>query len=115
MMELQELFEEASHAGWDGRDARPLSRRAKDALVDALLTLTPQVPIPEIVPEPDGGVAMEWSGGRKRSLIVSFGPDGVLYFVARIPGRRDSGRRLFDAQLPPDLLVLAKEAVSDGP
>ena len=114
MMELQELFEETSRAGWDGRDAKPLARRARDAVNDALLNLTPHVPIPEIVPEPDGGVAMEWSSGQERSLIVSFGPEGRLYFVVQIPGRRESGRRLFDAQLPSDLLGLAKEAAAEG-
>ena len=115
MRELWEVFEETSSPGWDGDDARPLSRRAKDALVDALFTLTPHVPIPEIVPEPDGGVAMEWSNGSARSLIVSFGPDGGLYFAVQIPGRRESGRRPFDTQLPSDLLGLAKEAAAGDP
>ena len=115
MRNLWEIIEETSSPGWDGDDAKPLSRRAKDALNDALLTLTPHVPIPEIVPEPDGGVAMEWSSGKARSLIVSFGPDGGLYYAVQIPGRRESGRRFFDTQLPSDLLGLAKEAAADGP
>ena len=115
MRELWEIIEETSIPGWDGDDAKPLSRRAKDALVAALFTLTPHVPMPEIVPEPDGGVAMEWSGGSTRSLIVSFGPDGDLYFAVHIPGRRESGRRPFDGQLPADVLGLAKEAAADGP
>ena len=115
MRDLWEIIEETSSPGWDGNDAKPLSRRAKDALVAALFTLTPHVPMPEIVPEPDGGVAMEWSSGSTRSLIVSFGPDGDLYFAVHIPGRRESGRRPFDSQLPADLLGLAKEAAADSP
>ena len=112
---LREIIEETSSPGWDGGEAKPLSRRAKDALVDALFTLTPHVPMPEIVPEPDGGVAMEWSSDSTHSLIVSFGPDGDLYFAVHVPGRRESGRRPFDAQLPSDLLGLAKEAAADDP
>ena len=115
LRESREIAKETSRHGWDGGDARPLSRHAKDALNDALLTLTPHVPIPDIVPEPDGGVAMEWSSGKARSLIVSFGPDGGLYYAFQIAGRRESGRRFFDAQLPSDLLALAKEAAADGP
>ncbi len=112
---LWEIIEETSSPGWDGGDAKPLSRRAKDALNDALLTLTPDVPMPEIVPEPDGGVAMQWSSGRARSLIVSFGPDGGLFYAVHVPGRRETGRRRSDVQLPSDLLWIAKEAAAGDP
>ena len=115
MRELGEIIEETSSPGWDGGDARPLSWRAADALANALATLTPHVPMPEIVPEPDGGVAMQWSRGRTRSLIVSFGPDGGLFYAVHTPGRRETGRRRFYVQLPPDLLEIAKEATAGDP
>ena len=115
MREVREIIEETSSPGWDGGDARPLSWRAMGALVDALGTLPPDVPMPEIVPEPDGGVAMQWSRGRTRSLIVSFGPDGGLFYAVHIPGRRETGRRRFYAQLPSDLLRIAKEATAGDP
>ena len=113
--ELCEIFGETASPGWDGGDARPLSRRAADALTDALLTLTPHVPIPEIVPEPDGGAAMHWSSGTARSLIVSFGPDGGLCYAVHVPGRRESGHRRFDGQIPSDLLGVAKEVAAGSP
>lgn len=113
--DLREIIGETAKPGWDGGDARPLSRRALDALTDAFLTLTPHVPIPEIVPEPDGGVAMQWSGGRARSLIVSFGPDGSIYYAVHVPDHRESGRRCFDTSIPQDLLELAKEVAAGDP
>jgi len=81
---LARVLGECGRAGWDGYHAHAVStvtaQRAKDFL-DALPTF---LSAPEIVPEPDGDIAITWYFGPALQLSISVGPSGPLNFAGVI-------------------------------
>ena len=95
---------EALTADWDGYGARAIDAgSARRARTVAEGTLHLQLPLPQVVPVPDGGVQLEWSVSDFQ-LEVEFPPSGSnAIFIA---DDDNSGQR-FDGVLPDDLNIFA--------
>jgi hypothetical protein len=78
---LISVYLECSEENWDGHDATPIS---KDVFYEAekLLYLLPSsLPIPEIVPEPSGTIALEWYKKKDFVFIVSVRGEGTISYA----------------------------------
>lgn len=63
--------------GWDGEQARPLTREAALAALNALLeVMWPDSPAPSVVPMYDGGLQLEWHAPGLDIELTS-APDGT--------------------------------------
>jgi hypothetical protein len=81
---LMRVLEECSQAGWDGYGARAVSDQAAFRTIAFLNALPSSLTPPDIVPEPDGEIAVDWDFGPSLQLSISVGPSGPLPFAGVI-------------------------------
>ena len=69
--QLHTLAEECVAPDWDGNGAYPINPRAV-LVAEAFLRALPEgVPLPELAPEPDGSISVDWLPRRHRILSLS--------------------------------------------
>jgi len=103
---LNEVYDECSEPDWNGYGASPVSAAAYEEAVTFLNALPASVPIPEVVPEPDGSVGFEWWNGRHRIFTVMTAGNGSLVYAGIIGrGNKAHGIEAFDDSIPENLLA----------
>ena len=80
---LDEVYDECSVANWDGYNAQPISREAYFEASKLLRILPNSFPVPDIGPEPDGGIGLEWYKEKWFSFIVSVNGKNIITYVGR--------------------------------
>lgn len=111
--ELTRVTEECSQPGWDGYGAIPVSVGAADAARRFILDLPSLFNMPEIVPEPDGEISLEWDFGRWKAFSLSIGSGGKLSYAAILGrDRRANGSDNFDDVIPAHILLSLSQASS---
>lgn len=95
LTELQDILKDCSEDNWDGYHARPISSAAAEEASEFLVLLLSQMQIPtEIVPEPDGSIALEWYNQHGKNLSVSFiGSNWLAY-----SGRFNDGTSIYGVE-----------------
>lgn len=103
---LEDVVARCSYPDWDGHGARPISSLTK-AWAELFLDALPMsLPTPEIVPEADGEVAIEWDIGTDRIFSVSIGDTGLLHFAGLFGGGIERhGVEPFDGLVPSEILA----------
>lgn len=66
--------DEHSDAGWDGDTAKPINNKAYSELREIIHSLPDTFHAPEIIPEPDGTLNLEWF--KHKNNVTSLGVDG---------------------------------------
>lgn len=78
--DLYRIYRECSESGWDSYHATPISERAFFEATKLLDLLPSDLPLPEVAPEPTGGIAFEWYKGKKHVFVISVsGKTSVSY------------------------------------
>lgn len=77
--QIYEILDECSEEGWDGYDAFPITSDTKEAAINFIQSLPDSTLPPEVVPEPDGDIAIEWNLGAGRVFSVSLDDDTLIY------------------------------------
>ena len=106
---LMRALEECSHAGWDGYEAQAVSDEAAVRTISFLHALPSSLTPPDVVPEPDGEIAVDWYFGPSLQLSISIGPSGPLHFAGVVGEdygdlRVRHGTEPFEGVVPGDLL-----------
>ncbi|MCK4817825.1 hypothetical protein KA005_18790 [bacterium] len=78
---LNEVYEECSEANWDGYDAAPISLEAYSEASKLLRIIPNSFPMPDILPEPDGGIGLEWYKDRGFSFVISVHGKNIITYV----------------------------------
>lgn len=105
LAELARIYSDCRREGWDGYSARPLSAGAYHAAVRFILAIPAAFPMPDVVPEPDGDISLEWDFGRWNALSLSIGNCGRISYAALLGSdRRKKGSEVFDDVIPPEIL-----------
>lgn len=105
LSQLQALVTECAGFGWDASEAEPVSECAAIRAADFIRALPEGFPLPELAPEPDGSISLDWFRSRNRILSLSVGTSDRLPY-AWLDGE-DKGHAvvLFDRKnIPPDIL-----------
>lgn len=99
---LYEIFEECSQEGWDGYDAVPITEEAYLEARRLLLSLpiTSFIPLPEVTPEPNGTISLEWSKGNRQIFIASVSGKHEITFAGLFGINKIHGTEYFGDQLP---------------
>lgn len=111
---LEEIIVECSAEGWDGYDAAPVSDDAYDEakrLLESLPLAT--FPMPEIVPEPDGGIGLEWYKGKRQVFVVSLRRMNEIVYAGLYGLSRTYGTEYFGTSLPRVIIDNLKRLFSD--
>lgn len=98
--DLESLCAEASHKGWDGYGAEPVSPDSYDYARAFIKALPTTAPLPELNADPDGEVSLDWSFGKRRALTVSVGPTGRCTFAWVLGQRSNRGTDWIEDEIP---------------
>jgi hypothetical protein len=103
---LEEIAVECGEPDWDSHGACSIDPAALDNARDFIRALPDGMPMPELAPEPDGGISLDWVHSRHRMLSLSTGPRPRLA-VAWLDGP-NSGHAVesFDGVVIPELVLL---------
>src|SRR4051794_35405727 len=96
---------EHSDPDWNGEGADPVSSLAVDRATAFIRALPRALPMPEVAPEPDGSISLDWIHSRSRIFSISVGVSDRLAF-AWIDGT-DRGHAVarFDGDRIPSLIL----------
>ncbi len=111
--ELYHLYQEYSVENWDGYGAVPISETAyREA--ETLVRLLPSfVPAPDILPEPDGGIGLDWDKGANFSFTISVTGNHVLAYAGLFGENNETyGTENFAGNLPKAILDNLKRLFS---
>ena len=79
--ELLEMYKEYSVENWDGCNAEPVSQKAYLEAEKFISLLPPSLDAPEIIPEPNGEIALEWYRGTRFIFVAGLGGDSTISFA----------------------------------
>lgn len=85
--EIWKVFEECSTHDWDGYNAKPISKEAVNDALAFIRDLASGVLPPEVVPEPNGNLAFEWSDDMNHTFVVSFAGNRKLIYAGMLPNK----------------------------
>jgi hypothetical protein len=103
---LDDIFVECSEQGWDGYDATPITEEAYLEARRFILSLpiTSFMPMPEIIPEPSGEIALEWSKGSHQIFIASVNGKNEMTYAGLFGSNKTHGQEYFGDSLPTIML-----------
>ncbi|HSY50016.1 MAG TPA: hypothetical protein VLC46_14475 [Thermoanaerobaculia bacterium] len=103
--EILAVAAEHGETGWNGEGAEPISMLAVDRAVAFIRALPRSVSMPEVAPEPDGSISLDWICSRSRIASISIGVSDRLAF-AWLDGT-DQGHAVarFDGERIPSLIL----------
>lgn len=102
--QLLPLSNRYQNMDWDGEGAEPIPAAAFQEARRFLLTLHPATPLPEVVPEPDGYLGLEWYANTRLLYVVSFNGTGVMSCSGLMGRERILGTRYTDEGIPIEVL-----------
>jgi hypothetical protein len=99
---LTEVYKECSEENWDGYGALPITEdayREAERLIKSL-PLTSFIPMPEITPEPNGELGLEWYKENRKTFVVSVSGKNEIVFAGLFGVNRVHGTEYFGDILP---------------
>lgn len=103
--QIAEILQTCSDQGWDGYDAHPISRDSAGSVADFVMNLPEGIQMPNVVPEPDGDVALEWHAG-EHLFSLSFSGQSLVYAGRFGGGSTQYGREPFFEAIPRKILEI---------
>ncbi len=105
LADLAEVAEECRDPGWDGHGALPLPNEAAVKAEQFLYALPAWVVGPDVLPEPDGSVALIWDAGARRTFSVSLQSDPRVTYALLDGSSTAYGVEYFDGRSVPGVLI----------
>jgi hypothetical protein len=96
---------------WNGEGSDPIPEAAFQEAGVFLEKLPPGTPLPEVNPEPDGYLGLEWYANKRLLYVVSFNGKGALSCSGLIGFERISGTRYMDESIPAEILRNIAEVI----
>jgi hypothetical protein len=102
---LKETYAECSKENWDNYGAKPIFYKAYIEAEKIIKWLPSTIPMPEIVPEPGGEIALEWYKNNKFVFVISVSGNNIITY-AGIFGEHSKthGTEFFVDALPPSIV-----------
>ncbi len=113
---LRALANECAQPGWDGDEAPPLNPAAVLQAENFIRALPASIPLPELAPEPDGSISLDWLQARNRLFSLSIGAADRLAFTWLDGSDKGHGVARFDGHTtPPRVLEGIKSIAEHAP
>ena len=115
LQSLNEVFDECYEEGWDGYDALPITGSAyveAKRLIESL-PLTSFFPMPEVVPEPNGVIGLEWYRKNRLVFIASVSGRNEIVYAGLFGANKTHGTEYFGDSLPLVILENLKRLYKD--
>ena len=91
-------------ANWNGEGAAQIPENAIQEARTFLQKLPATFPLPEVTPEPDGYLGLEWYANKWLLYVVSFNGKGALSCSGLMGPDRIYGTRYMDEGIPAEIL-----------
>jgi len=112
---LWELADECGSEDWDGEGAVALDNAAIGNAVSFIRALPAGIPLPELAPEPDGAVSLDWMISKTRMFSVSCGSSSRLAYSWLDGTDRGHAVAGFDGwSIPERILQGIRSTIGDG-
>jgi hypothetical protein len=105
MWALDDAWQAATAADWDGYGAIPVSAPVVCAAEGFLSAIPEAWPNPEIAADPDGEISFEWARGSHWVFTVSVAGNGQLSYAGLFGSSRVHGVEAFAGTLPEAIVV----------
>jgi hypothetical protein len=113
--DLARVVYECCIDGWDGYGAKAISEHTIERISGFLSALPIWMSAPDVVPEADGEIAIEWHVAPDRILSISIGETGPLHFAGQLgPDEEVQGTAHFTGKIPQTILRFISGVLS-GP
>lgn len=115
LQSLNEVFKECYEEGWDGYDALPITGSAyveAKRLIESL-PLTSFFPMPEVVPESNGEIGLEWYRKNRLVFIASVSGRNEIVYAGLFGANKTHGTEYFGDSLPSVILENLKRLYRD--
>jgi hypothetical protein len=98
---LMDVFLDCRTPDWDGYSAEPITEKAYFEAAKLLELLPLYLPLPEIVPEPTGDIALEWHRDHQFTFILSVNGNNTITYAGIFgPGNEIHGTENFTESIP---------------
>jgi len=114
LQSLKEVFEECSEEGWDGYDALPITKYAyieAKRLIESLPVTA--FTMPEVAPEPNGEIGIEWYRENRLVFVVSVSGKNEIVYAGLFGANKTHGTEYFGDSLPSIILENLKRLYKD--
>jgi hypothetical protein len=107
-LDLEEVKKSCSMENWDGYGALPLNKTSlllAECFINSFMEIyQPDLPYPELCPEPDGDLGMDWTINQHQ-LALSIDEKGLLSYAYIHPHNgRHGGSMKYDGQRIPNVI-----------
>ena len=114
--ELNEIYEECKLDNWDGYNSKAITPEtyfAAKNLIDMLNVSYLNIPLPELSPEPDGDIGLEWDEEDGNYLIVSINKNNYINYASSIGLEKSKGFKYLKDTLPNNIINILKSLYAD--
>ena len=113
--QIRTLLAECAEPGWYGYGGQPLSEDAAQVATNLLRALPEDIGLPELAPESDGAIALDWSCSQNRLVSVSAGAGPRLAYAWLDGSEKGHGVAVFDGErFPPGILEVIRSIMKKG-
>lgn len=113
--QLNGIARDCQIEGWDGYGAMPIEVAAVRQAKNFVHILPDDLPQPELAPEPDGSISLDWIDSRNRLLSLSIGLSDRISYAWLDGTDKGHGVVRFDGtRVPPRLLSEIRRIILDG-
>lgn len=102
---LYEIYKECSEVDWDGYDANPISQEVYLEASKLIRILPSSIPMPEILPEPDGHIGFEWYKGENYVFVISLEGNNVIDYAGLFGKNNDTQGRVYFSDSVPNVII----------
>ena len=106
---LLTAYHNAQNENWDGYGAKRASPIAYAYAQRFLRMLPMNVPVPDVLVDPDGEISFEWDKGARQVFSVSVGDRRELTYAAILGGSKHHGVVSFSDEIPKNILDILEE------
>jgi hypothetical protein len=94
------IYDHSWQPGWDGYDATAIELRACLMAADLFALIPAEVAEPDIIPEADGDIALEWQRAPRQVFSISISATGRIAYAGLFGSSRVYGTEQFTGTLP---------------
>jgi len=109
--QLRALANECADGNWDGNGAHPVNPVAVFMAESFVRAIPSTLPLPELAPEPDGSVSLDWIQSRNRLFSLSVGPNNRLAYAWLDGTDKGHGVASFDRERIPQRVLEGINAI----
>lgn len=100
LTELKEIRRDCGSDNWDNAGSAKIESQTIESAQELIERMPNYLPLPEISPEPDGNINLEWYVDKDFVFEISVDRSKNLYYAGRLRGQKISGRKEISGPFP---------------